>query len=351
MWIPSSNTTIGSTTFKKGKAYLAANNYAGSAIEADWKDTIEIPSIDGSAILAPANYLLTALSDGSTELINGVVLTNVLALKNTNTNTVSSYITGQKSLTSIAFAAGVANFGTIGETQNVAIKFDGSGFLAGGNITWYANGSGNMAGGNIVWTSGGDLTIKGNLEASTIGSKWKITANSIESPTSYTYGNRQNSIIRAEGTFTFFDQVAAAGGNPLMRNHMQYDNYGQLTLYSDKNISNKAVLTLDAHRDKGGYNIFDAGRNGEYDIALRIKYGHIYFDNLEVLDIAGSYGASHSGNYTGTYPYDGIKYLQKGYLKAAPLQIRKSDGSWQIAMGLVLDGSNSPGTISGAIIA
>ena len=356
MWIPTSNLTIGSTTFKAGKAYLAANNYSGSAREADWKSTIDIPSVDGAAILAPANYLLDALEDGETALINGLILTTVVALQDTTTNTVSACISGQKSSDSAAFAAGVANFGTIGQTELVRINFDGSGKLAGGKIKWYANGSGELAGGNISWNTGGDLTVKGNLVTSTIGSNWKITANSIENPSSYTSADRQNSIINAGGTFTFFNQVAAAGGNPLMRNHMQYDGYGQLTLYSDKNISNKAVLTLDAHREKiyGGnsYNIFDAGRNGEWDIALRIKYGYIYLDNIELIESVGNNGYSHTGNYiSGNYPYNNIRYLKSGYVRCAPVQTYLSGGGTALVMALILDGGVTPNTPNGVIVA
>ncbi len=42
-------------------------------------------------------------------------------------------------------------------------RFDGSGYLAGGNITWDKSGAGNVAGGNLSWDAAGNITLNSNI--------------------------------------------------------------------------------------------------------------------------------------------------------------------------------------------
>ena len=44
---------------------------------------------------------------------------------------------------------------------------DGSGYIAGGNITWSTDGSGSLAGGHITWDKNGNATYSGGLKATT----------------------------------------------------------------------------------------------------------------------------------------------------------------------------------------
>ncbi len=67
-----------------------------------------------------ADYLAKSLKE-NTEVNGGLVLASTIGAK--NGNDVKSYMSG---LNAIAFAAGVRNFGTQNETQNVAIRHDGT---------------------------------------------------------------------------------------------------------------------------------------------------------------------------------------------------------------------------------
>lgn len=50
------------------------------------------------------------------------------------------------------------------------LRMDGTGYFAGGNITWNADGSGSVAGGNLSWDANGVPTIAGGVEIGTSGS-------------------------------------------------------------------------------------------------------------------------------------------------------------------------------------
>ena len=81
-----------------------------------------ISSISISGITATTNFLYQALS-GSTSILGGLVLSNVLAVKNSN-DAVTAYLNGLSERP--ALAAGVTNFGTGSESYLSCINFDGS---------------------------------------------------------------------------------------------------------------------------------------------------------------------------------------------------------------------------------
>ena len=81
-----------------------------------------ISSISISGITATTNFLYQALS-GSTSILGGLVLSNVIAVKNSN-NAVTAYLNGLSERP--ALAAGVTNFGTGSESYLSGINFDGS---------------------------------------------------------------------------------------------------------------------------------------------------------------------------------------------------------------------------------
>ena len=81
-----------------------------------------ISSISISGITATTNFLYQTLS-GSTSILGGLVLSNVIAVKNSN-DTVTAYLNGLSGRP--ALAAGVTNFGTGSESYLSGINFDGS---------------------------------------------------------------------------------------------------------------------------------------------------------------------------------------------------------------------------------
>lgn len=58
--------------------------------------------------------------------------------------------------------------------NKVLFRPDGSGYLAGGNISWDHLGAGTLAGGNISWNVAGDLTVRGRFESNVLNSNNRI---------------------------------------------------------------------------------------------------------------------------------------------------------------------------------
>jgi hypothetical protein len=53
-------------------------------------------------------------------------------------------------------------------TNKIHLDNGGSGYLAGGNISWSEDGSGSLAGGNITWDIDGNVDIHGTLHGEDI---------------------------------------------------------------------------------------------------------------------------------------------------------------------------------------
>lgn len=143
---------------------------------------------------------LSAAMGGDTVIAGGLVLSNMLVLRNlpvspATTGDIMSGINGVVSQTlglkSIAAWYGgdivdlenlsdywtqeqIDNWDAMTESDKAAsvlvakslFRFDGTGYLAGGNIKWNADGSGSVAGGNIAWNSQGNITRLNGQEIS-----------------------------------------------------------------------------------------------------------------------------------------------------------------------------------------
>lgn len=165
--------TMSSVAYKAGDLWIlpeAVGNYAagtvliaksdkGSSFSlTDWKAVEEtdfyayVQQIVGGSIVDTNptnsqqaankfNAIKAALNDGTTTINGGLVLTNLIALKN-GTGGVTAGITGQQSGNDIALWLG----GPMADSENPQtgqssfakslFRFDGSGYLAGGNIKW-----------------------------------------------------------------------------------------------------------------------------------------------------------------------------------------------------------------------
>ena len=73
------------------------------------------------------DYLRTSITDGTTDIYGGLVLTNFIAARDPRTRQVRSFFAGSANTSLPAFAAGVTGFGTTGEKRVVEINHDGTG--------------------------------------------------------------------------------------------------------------------------------------------------------------------------------------------------------------------------------
>lgn len=112
-------------------------------------------------------YLKTALPKSDTIITGGLILSKVIALRDAN-NAIKSGINGDPSLSSIAawYGGPMADKEASPTPSSYAqslFRFDGSGYLAGGKISWGANGAGSIPG--VSWSAdGSSIIIGGNVK-------------------------------------------------------------------------------------------------------------------------------------------------------------------------------------------
>lgn len=119
------------------------------------------------------NYIKKALGQ-KTDIDGGLILTSLIALRD-DEGKVWSGINGiyQGDEEKGIFGNGIAAwFGgqmidhdAYPKKDNYAkilFRMDGTGYMAGGNISWDSDGAGKVAGGNITWDKDGNVEIKGN---------------------------------------------------------------------------------------------------------------------------------------------------------------------------------------------
>lgn len=73
------------------------------------------------------DYLRKSITDGTTDIYGGLILTNFIGARDPMTNQVRSFFAGSSNTSLPAFAAGVTGFGTTGEKRVVEINHDGTG--------------------------------------------------------------------------------------------------------------------------------------------------------------------------------------------------------------------------------
>lgn len=118
-------------------------------------------------------YLKTALPKSDTIITGGLILSKVIALRDAN-NAVMSGINGDPTLSNIAawYGGPMADKDATPTPQDYAksiFRFDGSGYLAGGNIHWDDQGYGGIPG--ITWSNDGTndiVTIGANVRLASV---------------------------------------------------------------------------------------------------------------------------------------------------------------------------------------
>lgn len=111
---------------KDGEVRKYADNAANQATNKSKSYTDEkVKAIEDNARLL--DYLRTSITDGTTDIYGGLILTNFIAARDPRTKQVRSFFAGSANTSLPAFAAGVTGFGTTGEKRVVEINHDGTG--------------------------------------------------------------------------------------------------------------------------------------------------------------------------------------------------------------------------------
>jgi hypothetical protein len=125
----------------------------------------EVSGLSGD--VSAMDYLKTALPQSDTIITGGLILSKVIALRDAN-NAIKSGINGDPSLSSIAawYGGQMADKEASPTPSSYAqslFRFDGSGYLAGGKITWGDDGAGSIPG--VSWSAdGSSIIIGGNVK-------------------------------------------------------------------------------------------------------------------------------------------------------------------------------------------
>lgn len=158
-------------------AYFQAKANLYNQIGDKWHDVASTAKSTAESANAKADamqYLKVALGQ-KTDVEGGLILTSLIALRD-GSDKVWSGINGvfNSSLRGNGIAAwyggGMIDHEAYPSTGNFAktlFRMDGTGYMAGGKISWNADGSGNVAGGNVSWDANGNVTIAGNTISTT----------------------------------------------------------------------------------------------------------------------------------------------------------------------------------------
>lgn len=111
---------------KDGEVREYADNAANQATNKAKSYTDEkVKAIEDNARLL--DYLRSAITDGTTDVYGGLILTSFIGARDPKTKQVRSFFAGSANTSLPAFAAGVTGFGTTGEKRVVEINHDGTG--------------------------------------------------------------------------------------------------------------------------------------------------------------------------------------------------------------------------------
>lgn len=149
-------------TFKTNQdAYYRARTAALYAIDDAAKKAVDAVEKEVSGY----SYLKKALA-GSTLIEGGLMLTSLIQLGQTENGTFNVYSGINGIMNTAARGSGIAAWyggdmidgevsGFGGRAAQSLFRFDGSGYLAGGNITWNKDGSGSVGAGLVAWNDKG----------------------------------------------------------------------------------------------------------------------------------------------------------------------------------------------------
>lgn len=160
LFIPDADTTQGGVTYKAKKVYKCTTKGSSTFEEVNYTDDTRVNGfinelLNGqtdteAAMTAAIKAIRAAVNDGKTTISGGLVLTNEIAMRDTAaTPKVWSGISGMYDAN--VFGGGIASWWggarvdhevspSVADYAKSLVRFDGSGYFAGGNITWDAQG-------------------------------------------------------------------------------------------------------------------------------------------------------------------------------------------------------------------
>lgn len=173
LWV---NATYGNV-FTNDIARCKSDRESGAFNINDWelasKYTDDTTANEALSQISGYEYLKTAL-EGNTTATGGLVLTSLIQLGTGSPFTVYSGINGIPKSNNKGMGIAAWYGGPMEDAQvegvdhpNAAkslFRFDGSGYLANGNISWDNLGGGYLAGGNISWDKAGSLTLNNGIK-------------------------------------------------------------------------------------------------------------------------------------------------------------------------------------------
>lgn len=140
------------------------------------EDKAEEAENNAKAEIGTFDYLKQAIAQ-NTSVSGGLVQTALIQLgyRNGETLVVQSGTNGIYN--SALKGGGIASWwggdmldkeveGVTGRVAQALLRMDGTGYLAGGNITWDLYGAGSVAGGNLSWDKDGNITLSDNIRIS-----------------------------------------------------------------------------------------------------------------------------------------------------------------------------------------
>lgn len=155
-----------------GKTWLKVY---GSAYIGDRNENQYIKYEDGILKVSGVLEVGSQISDALTVVEEGLVQTSRLMLGYMESDTVFRIMSGTNGIYDETKKGGgiAAWYGgpmadkeadnTLLDYAQSIIRFDGSGYFAGGNISWDKSGAGSMAGGNFSWDASGRIYLKSNI--------------------------------------------------------------------------------------------------------------------------------------------------------------------------------------------
>lgn len=279
-------------------------------------------------------YLKTALSDGTTTVAGGLILTSLIQLGYKDAQDVRHTMAGisglgQNSKSPAAWYGGPMvdheQNPTATEFARSLFRFDGTGYLASGNITWDANGYGQVGG------KGDDYAIKWNNNGVFLGSGMKITESGQETLATLLeavselrswFGEDEHGDIyiknddngRPRGFYTYSFLSAggkgesSSGGSSADYTQWGWDDIIQLT--SDPGLGNLASAWALKQEYDSRQSALSVLSQGLSSIRLLIPSSASESNQLADKEFVNSSIASNTATFRGTF--EGVSYLPSG---------------------------------------
>lgn len=172
--------------------------------------------------------------------------------------------------------------GVTGRVAQALLRMDGTGYLAGGNITWDLYGAGSVAGGNLSWDKDGNITLSDNIR--------------ISSDKDETLGTVLTSISKLQSSLTSFKSLF----DSMFEKDSEGNIHAKLSLWSSGGITAGGVGSGGSGGGGISYNRLDSWSDYSADKAgyvLSALLGKDLDNRVSALANAGYITASYLAPY------------------------------------------------------